>query len=63
MEPGKQKRDVPVRSFSVGVEARGLYGLRAQPLSPLEYRFLMRRASAVSEELIEVSTLFCGGGG
>lgn len=49
-------------SISLNTEARArgplahVAGSPAQPLSPIEYQFLLRRASAVSEELVEVST-------
>ena len=51
-----REEKVPNRLKSSITEARGLSALPSQPLSPIEYQFLLRRASAVSEELIEVST-------
>lgn len=43
-------------SVSLNMEGRGLTGSSVQPLSPVEYQFLLRRPSAVTEELVEVST-------
>lgn len=49
-------------SLNMGAMAKelGHVGSPAQPLSPIEYQFLLRRASAVSEELVEVSTRLRG---
>lgn len=43
-------------SVSLNMVGGGLTGTEAQPLSPIEYQFLLRRASAVTEEQAEVSS-------
>jgi hypothetical protein len=60
LRENKTQHKLKSKSMSLERDTRGLAS--SQPLSPIEYQFLLRRASAVSEELIEVSTIIARGG-
>ena len=48
-------------SVSLNMEGKKPVVSTTEPLSPLEYQFLLRRRSAVAEEQVEVSELdLCG---